>query len=53
MTKKEIVNGYRQMRQDINKQKDEYLSKMYPIIKKYFNGVPNRFETMYPSLSTS
>lgn len=40
MTKKEIVNGYHQMRQDINEQKDEYLAKIYTVIKKYFNEVP-------------
>lgn len=40
MTKNEIINGYRQMRQDINKQKDEYLAMIYIVIKKYFNEVP-------------
>lgn len=40
MTKIEIINGYREMRQDIDKQKDEYLSKIYLVIKKYFNKVP-------------
>ena len=36
MNKRQILNGYRQMRQDIEKNKDRHLVHIHSLIKKYF-----------------
>ena len=40
MSKQQVLNGYRQMRQDIEKNKDRHLVHIHSLIKKYFKDTP-------------
>lgn len=41
MEKQKILNGYREMRQDINTNRDRCLTKVLAAVKKYFKDTPN------------
>lgn len=53
MSKQQILNGYRQMRQDIENGKDRHLVHIHSLIKKYFKDTPKEKWTFANFITTT